>query len=86
MPCAASRMKMSFRLWPLDTSISSVRSSTRVTPKPGSEGAVDSGSRRLSTKVSVCSLRSTLLIRSFSMIRPLSMMATLRQRFSASSR
>ena len=50
------------------------------TRSPSSCGAAASGSRRLSTKVSVCSLRSRLLMRSRSTMRPPSMMAMLRQR------
>ena len=53
---------------------------------PGSAGGVRSGSRRLNTNISVCSLRSTFAMLSRSMMRPPSMMATLRHRFSASSR
>ena len=45
-----------------------------------------SGSRRFSTNTSVCSLRSTVAMRSFSMMRPSSMIAMLRQSVSASSR
>ena len=46
----------------------------------------DSGARVLSTKVSVCSRRSRLPMRSRSMMLPLSMIAMLRHRLSASSR
>ena len=48
--------------------------------------AAVTGSRRFSTKTSRCSLRSTLVMRSSSMILPWSMIATWRHRCSASSR
>ncbi len=53
---------------------------------PASAGAAATGSCKLSTNTSSCSLPMTLAMLSFSMMRPSSMIAMLRQRLSASSR
>src|SRR5258708_337246 len=86
IPCADSCAKMSFRLCVFDISISRVWSSDSRAVHPDSLGAAARGSRKLKTKTSVCSLRSTLAMLSRSMMLPPSMMAMLRHRFSASSR
>ena len=77
---------MSFKLCPRETSTSSVWSSVISFLNPGSAGGVPTGSLRLNTNISVWSLRSTFAMVSRSMMRPPSMMAMLRHRFSASSR
>ena len=88
----AERDRMSSLLSRMNTEIFvlNLRESLDAVPEltgyPASSGAALSASRRLSTKVSVLSLLSRLLMRSRSAIRPPSMMAMLRHRVSASSR
>src|SRR5258708_683430 len=86
IPCADSCANMSLRLCVFAISISSVCSSDNVAVNPDNCGATLRESRRLNTNTSVCSLRSTLAMVSRSMMLPPSMIATLRHKFSASSR
>src|ERR1700723_694308 len=86
IPCADSCANMSLRLCVFDISISSVWGSESTAVKPDNDGADSRDSRKLNTNTSVCSLRSTFAMLSRSMMLPPSMIATLRHRFSASSR
>src|SRR3984957_20416828 len=86
IPCADSCANMSLRLWLFDISISKVCGSDSTAVNPDNDGAASRDSRKLNTNTSVCSLRNTLAMLSRSMMLPPSMIATLRHRFSASSR